>query len=253
VERVSKSVLEARKIIEKGGGVAFTGAGISVESGIPPFRGPNGIWNRYNPEVLDIEFFKTRPAESWRVIKELFYDHFRGIKPNKAHFCLAQLEQEGKIAGVITQNIDNLHQMAGSKKVVEFHGTANWLICLQCESRFPVKEVDLTRLPPRCPYCGGVLKPDFVFFGEPIPEEAFRKSWEWATNCSFMLVIGTSGEVMPASRIPFIAKEYGAKIIEINIRPSAYTNTITDIFIEAPATTGCQLLWPENGGEEVIW
>ena len=233
----------AKGIIEKGGGVAFTGAGISVESGIPPFRGPTGIWSKYDPKILELDYFLKNPEECWNYIRELFYSHFEKVKPNRAHFCVAELEKRGKIVGVITQNIDNLHHLAGSKNVVEFHGTANRLLCLQCGAYYLRDEVDLNQKPyPKCPRCWGLLKPDFVFFGEPIPEEAFYRAVGWVKRANFILVIGTSGEIYPAGNLPIIGKERGAVIIEINLQKSRYTDTITDIFIQAPATEGCRLL-----------
>ncbi|MRJ06204.1 MAG: RNA polymerase subunit sigma [Epsilonproteobacteria bacterium] len=237
-----ETIQKVREIIQMGGGVAFTGAGISVESGIPPFRGPNGLWSRYDPKILDIDYFRANPKRAWEGILELFYLKFQNVKPNFAHFCLADLERKGKILGVITQNIDNLHQLAGSQRVVEFHGTASRLQCLQCGRKYPTSQIGLEKLPPQCPQCGGVLKPDFVFFGEPIPPDAFSQSLQWVSQANFMLVIGTSGEIQPASQLPFLAKERGATIIEINIESSAYTHTITDFFIQSPATKGCQLI-----------
>ncbi|MFN8255013.1 MAG: NAD-dependent deacylase [Bacteroidales bacterium] len=215
--------------------IAFTGAGISVESGIPPFRGEDGLWNKYNPIVLDINFFKKNTLESWKVIRELFYDFFGKAKPNKAHTVLAELENSGIIKSIITQNIDNLHQEAGSKIVYEFHGTANKIRCMQCESLYNSAEVDMKKLPPKCKKCGGILKPDFIFFGEAIPEYANRKSFEEAEKCDVLLVIGTTGEVMPASMIPQIARDNGAKIIEINPEKSHFTNRLTSVYLEGKA------------------
>jgi len=225
--------------------VAFTGAGISVESGIPTFRGPTGLWSKYDPKILDINFFMQNPKESWKYIKEIFYDYMQNINPNDAHKCLAWLEKNYPLKGIITQNIDNLHQKAGSKNVIEFHGTASKLECINCKSKFNSSEISLENIPPLCPKCGGVLKPDFVFFGEPIPTDAFNKSIELATNCDLMIVIGTTGEIMPASQIPILAKQNGAKIIEINIEPSNYTNLITDIFLQDKATVACNKIKKE--------
>lgn len=222
--------------------VAFTGAGISVESGIPTFRGPTGLWSKYDPKILDIDFFIQNPKESWKYIKEIFYDYMQDIKPNEAHYFLADLEKKGILKAVITQNIDNLHQKAGSKNVIEFHGTANKLECLNCKSKFNSFEVPLENIPPLCPKCNGVLKPDFVFFKEPIPKEAFEKSIYYSQNADVMLVIGTTGEIMPASELPLLAKQNGAAIIEINIEPSNYTNSITDIFLKDKATIAAKKL-----------
>ena len=215
---------------------AFTGAGISVESGIPPFRGKDGLWSKYNPIVLDIDYFQNNPKESWLVIKEIFYDFFGEAKPNKAHFALAELEQLGILKSIITQNIDNLHQEAGSKEVYEFHGTSRNLVCTSCSKKIQAEEIDLSVLPPKCNVCGTVLKPDFVFFGEQIPEPANTNSFGEGEKADVFLLIGTTGEIMPASLIPHQAKRNGAKIIEVNVERTKFTESITDVFVKGKAT-----------------
>ena len=215
---------------------AFTGAGISVESGIPPFRGENGLWSKFDPILLDLDYFHKNPLESWKFIKEIFYDFFGEAKPNSAHIALAEMERTGLLNSIITQNIDNLHQQAGSKTVWEFHGTSKYLICEKCGADYLAEEIDLSTLPPRCEKCGAVLKPDFIFFGESIPEIAMKKSIEEAEKADLFLVIGTTGEIMPASMIPYEAKKNKAKIIEINTQPSNYTSTISDLFLQGKAT-----------------
>lgn len=215
--------------------VAFTGAGISVESGIPPFRGKHGIWEQYDPSVLDIDFFTSHPSESWEVISRIFYDYFIDAVPNAAHFLLATLEKKGMLKAVITQNIDNMHREAGSVEVIEYHGNSKWLKCNHCGERYELSNVALNPLPPRCMEDQEVLKPDFVFFGEGIPPEAAGRSVEEVTLADLLLIIGTTGEVMPAGMLPSIAKSNGAKIIEINPRRSAYTSSLTDLFLQGPA------------------
>jgi NAD-dependent deacetylase len=232
----------AKLIINANHTTAFTGAGISVESGIPPFRGKNGLWSKYDPVFLDIEYFKKNPKESWKLIKEIFYDFFGKAEPNAAHFSLAEMEKMGLLHSVITQNIDNLHQKAGSKEVYEFHGNSRYLICTNCEKKYLVHNIDLSSLPPKCNNCGAVLKPDFVFFGEPIPEPARTKSFEETQKADVFILIGTTGEIIPASTIPYEAKKNNIKIIEINTQPSNYTNTITDIFLKGKATEVMQKL-----------
>ena len=212
-------------------GVAFTGAGISVESGIPPYRGPGGLWEQADPEALDYERFAADPSGSWPVIKRIYYDRWGRAEPNAAHYGVAALEHAGIVRAVITQNIDNLHQEAGSQDVCEFHGNMKWLVCVRCGHRFPFRPELLESLPVTCPACGGPAKPDFVFFGEGIPAEAYRHSVAAAQHADVFLVIGTSGEVMPACMIPFLAHEEGARIIEINIADSQYTHTVTDLFL----------------------
>ena len=226
----------AQKIKDAHRSIAFTGAGISVESGIPPFRGPDGLWSRYDPQVLELSYFQRHPLESWEVIKEIFYDFFGQAQPNPAHEALAQLESAGYLHGIITQNIDNLHQQAGSRDVTEFHGTSRRLTCLSCRQTWEFHLDMLDNLPPACPRCGGLLKPDFIFFGEGIPPQAYRRSLAETERADVWLVIGTTGEIMPASRLPIEAQRNGALMIEVNLRPSNYTSTITDIFLPGNAS-----------------
>ncbi|PKK83769.1 MAG: RNA polymerase subunit sigma [candidate division Zixibacteria bacterium HGW-Zixibacteria-1] len=217
---------------------AFTGAGISVESGIPPFRGEGGLWEKYDPGYLEINYFRAHPAKSWPVIKEIFYDFFGSARPNAAHLALAELEKKEILQTVITQNIDNLHQAAGSKEVYEFHGNSQYLICDNCAGRYHVSQINLDELPPCCRQCGGLLKPDFVFFGETVPQEVYSKAVLEAQMSDLFILIGTTGEVMPAALIPPLAKSNGTSILEINVEPSNYTDRISDIFIRAKATEG---------------
>ncbi len=226
----------ARILINSHHTTVFSGAGISVESGIPPFRGPEGLWSKYDPDSLEITFFRRHPLESWKVIKEIFYDYFGNARPNRAHEVVAKLEEMGIVKAVITQNIDNLHQEAGSKNVLEFHGNYSRLLCMRCGKEYDFREEMLNTLPPLCGKCGGLLKPDFVFFGEMIPEPANTLSFEEAEEADAFLLIGTTGEVYPAASIPAMAKNNGAKIIEVNTGPSNHTDYITDIFLQGKAT-----------------
>ena len=214
--------------------VGFTGAGTSAESGIPPFRGEGGIWNKYDPNALNIDYYYRHTQESWDIIREVFYNYFNNvqIKPNPGHEILAKWEKEGRLSCVITQNIDDLHTVAGNKNVYEFHGNMSRFFCSKCGSKFPAKEMKLTERPPHCEKCGGLLKPDFIIFGEGIPEDAYFGSVNAAENCDAFVIIGTSGQVSPANMIPGIAKRQGAKIIEINLEPSTYTHYISDIYIQ---------------------
>jgi NAD-dependent deacetylase len=230
IEKAAKLILNANRV------TAFTGAGISVESGIPPFRGKNGLWSKYDPTFLDIHFFYTNPDDSWKLIKKIFYDFFGKAKPNSAHFALAKMEKNGYLKSIITQNIDNLHHLAGSKKIYEFHGNSRYLVCNNCSQKYNARDIIMSILPPKCKKCGTVLKPDFVFFGEQIPEYARSKSFEETRKSDVFILIGTTGEIIPASMIPYEAKRNNAKIIEINIQPSNYTNTITDVFLKGKAT-----------------
>ncbi|RAK06333.1 NAD-dependent deacetylase [Halanaerobium saccharolyticum] len=214
----------------------FTGAGVSVESGVPPFRGEEGLWNEYDPVILELKNFYKNPEASWHTIKEIFYDYFGKAEPNEAHRVIARLEKDGHVQAVITQNIDNLHQQAGSQNVFEFHGNSRYLICTECGAKYHVTDELLAELPPKCRECGEILKPDFVFFGEAIPERAEKLSFEEAEKADLFIIIGTTGEVQPASLIPVVARSKGAKILEINIEKSNFTDDITDLFIQEKAT-----------------
>lgn len=215
--------------------LAFTGAGISVESGIPPFRGEEGLWNKYNPDVLDLRYYQNNPEECWEYIREIFYDFFAGAIPNKAHQVLARMEQEGLLHSLVTQNIDNLHQEAGSLIVHEFHGNSKRLVCRKCGNEYDAKKIDLSKIPPRCPADKEILKPDFIFFGEGISQPAFENAFADAEKCEVCIIVGSTGEVTPASFVPRTAKQNGATIIEINPRASLFTDTVTDIHLQGNA------------------
>ena len=215
--------------------VAFTGAGISVESGIAPFTGAGGLWNQYDPHFIEINFFLSNPTRSWEEMKKIFFTNMDKATPNKAHTVLGTLEKQGLLRGVITQNIDGLHQRGGSQNVQEFHGTIHMLSCLHCGRKYCLEDVNLDAVPPTC-LCGGVLKPDFVFYGEGIPTRAYEQSLVMAQKADVMLIVGTSGQVMPACSLPYTAKEHGCKIIEVNPQKSAYTDPLTDLYFAQPAT-----------------
>lgn len=232
----------AKQIVDSHYCVAFTGAGISVESGIPPFRGENGLWNKYDPKSFEIDYFLQDSPRSWAIIKDIFYDLFGHVLPNTAHYALAEMEHRGVLKAVITQNIDNLHKDAGSKEVYEFHGSLKQIICLQCRQKVDVAQVDMERVPPACLTCGGLMKPDVVFFGEAIPEYAASKSIDATRKADCMILIGTTGTVAPANTLPYRAKAAGTTIIEINPAASEYTDQITDIFIQDNATRAMEHL-----------
>lgn len=232
-----EAIKQAAQILAKARHItAFTGAGISVESGIPPFRGPRGLWSKYDPVVLDLSYFRQNSHHAWQIIREIFYDFFGKARPNQAHNVLARLEKQGNLKAIITQNIDNLHQESGSTTVYEFHGTAQSLTCQQCGKNFRRRAVSFETVPVLCPECNGLLKPDFIFFGESIPQKALAASLREAEIADVFLLVGTTGEVMPASMIPPQAKQNGAKIIEVNTEESNYTRSITDVFLKGKAT-----------------
>ena len=238
VKRAADLLRKSRKT------VAFTGAGISVESGIPDFRGPDGIWSKIDTKYLDIHYFKRHREDCWPVIHAMFFEPLQKARPNAAHEGLAWMEHEGLLAGVITQNIDNLHHAAGSRTVVEFHGNTRLLVCTHGGCRVAA-DFERLGLPPACPTCGTILKPDFVFFGEGIPFAALRGTEELLKDLEVMLVIGTTGVVFPAGGIPRQARQRGARIIEINLGPSAYTEILSDVFIRLPATRAVEALVKE--------
>jgi NAD-dependent deacetylase len=213
--------------------LALTGAGISVESGIPDFRSPGGLWERYDPaEYGTIRAFRRDPVKVWHMIRDMSETVDRA-QPNAAHVGLAQLQHLGLLHTIITQNIDSLHQKAGASRVIEYHGSSRTLSCLSCGRRFKAEEV-AGEVPPRCA-CGEILKPDVVFFGELIPLEALRESQQLASSCETLFVIGTSAEVAPANSLPRTAKLAGARIIEINVQPTVLTSSFTDIFLQGKA------------------
>jgi NAD-dependent deacetylase len=227
----------AQEIVDSQKAIALTGAGISVESGIPDFRSAEGLWSKYDPEeYAHISAFRSDPTKVWHMIKEMM-DLVLGAEPNSAHVALAELEQMGLLSSVITQNVDGLHQRGGSKEVIEFHGSNQWLVCLQCGYRQEAASFSFEVIPPPCPQCNAILKPDVVFFGEPIPWEAQTRSFEEARTCDLVLVVGTSAVVYPAAGIPTSARQSGAKIIEINTESTPLTGYISDYLIQGTAGT----------------
>lgn len=195
--------------------VALTGAGISAESGIPTFRSKGGLWEKYDPMVYaSIAVFREDPAKYWTIRGE-FIRNYDSYQPNKAHLALAALEEMGIVCHVITQNIDGLHKKAGSQNVTEIHGSLRESYCLQCGKEYLAPHVP-AGLPPYCE-CGGVLKPNTVLFGEPLPKGALETAYHESATCKLMLVIGTSAVVQPAASLPAVAQQKGAKIVEVNI------------------------------------
>ena len=215
--------------------VALTGAGVSVESGIPPFRGKGGIWERIDPmEFAHIDTFMKDPAKVWNVLLKEMKDVIDKAKPNKAHRGLARLEELKILKTIITQNVDGLHQMAGNTDVIEFHGNFAWQRCMKCGKRCETSMIDLSKIPPRCK-CGGIYRPECVFFGEMIPPSDLARSRQAATECDIMVVIGTSALVQPAAYMPVIAKDSGAKVIEINPERTSLTGSVSNYLVMGKA------------------
>ena len=195
--------------------VVLTGAGISAESGIPTFRSKDGLWEKYDPMVYaSVEVFRRDPSKYWQIRGD-FIRNYDTYRPNAAHRALVELEQMGIVRRVITQNIDGLHRKAGSRRVVEIHGSLREIICQQCGKTYLAPNIPEGN-PPHCE-CGGVLKPNTVLFGEQLPPEALEVAIRESSTCRVMLVIGTSAVVYPAAHLPAVAKQHGAKIVEINI------------------------------------
>jgi NAD-dependent deacetylase len=221
IERLAQLILESKKT------VVFTGAGISTESGIPDFRGPGGIWSRYDPEDFTIQKFLSSPAARktiWKMSAE--GGLLAGAEPNPAHHAIAELYQLGKLDCVITQNIDNLHQKAGvpEDKVFELHGNTQWAVCLSCRRRFLMPEV-LQKIKegvevPDCPDCQGILKPDAVLFGEALPQETLQEATRRSQNCDLFIVIGSTLVIYPAAYMPTYAREAGARLAIVNLTPT---------------------------------
>ncbi len=228
ITRAASDILKAKKI------VALTGAGMSVESSIAPFRGKGGIWEKYDPaEYAYIDTLRTNPGKTWILLSEM-QKEITKAKPNTGHLSLAELERMGFLSSIITQNVDGLHHEAGNKNIIEFHGNHRQAYCMECGKQIKSEEISLETLPPRCD-CGGVIRPDVVFFGEAIPHDALTYSNQEARSCNVMLVIGTSAAVYPAASMPEIAKSSGATIIEINIEETGFTGNTSDYFIKGKA------------------
>ncbi|MFC1814920.1 NAD-dependent deacetylase [Thermodesulfobacteriota bacterium] len=227
IEKATKDLIDSKYAI------ALTGAGISTESGIPDFRGPSGVWTK-NPEAEKRAFqsydrFTEDPKRWWeeRLTMPRLLSGLEKATPNPGHYALAELEKLGILKCVITQNVDALHEKAGNKNLLEYHGNTLKLRCISCGSRFSRDEFDLeallqqNKLPPICPECGGIVKSDGVAFGEPIPVNVAQRSLEEAGKCDLMLICGTSATVYPFANLPRVAKQRDAvTIIEINAEPT---------------------------------
>ncbi len=217
--------------------VVFTGAGVSAESGIPTFRGSGGLWTRYDPEeVASIGGFRRNPRAFWEFAKELLVK--REAEPNPAHYAIAELEKMGIVKAVITQNVDMLHQRAGSKRVLELHGSMEYVDCLDCGETYTwddIVEVLNRGDVPKCEKCGSLyLKPRVVFFGEPLPQDVLAEAMEESVKADVFMVVGSSLVVYPAARLPMMAKSKGAKMIIVNLEPTM-GDSVFDVVINGKA------------------
>ncbi len=241
-DRIFREAAEALRA--RRNAVALTGAGISVESGIPAFRGTQGMWEKYDPmEYATIGAFLREPEKVWAMLSEMV-DVLSRAAPNPAHFGLAEMEGLGILRSIITQNVDCLHQAAGSRRVIEFHGNAEELVCLVCWKRYPAREKIREGIPPRCA-CGEILKPNLVLYGEPIPWTVKEDAESEAQECDVLMVIGTSAQVTPACDIPILSKRSGAVIIEINPEETPLTKSVADLHLREKAGTAVTLLLRE--------
>ncbi len=211
----------------------LTGAGVSAECGIPTFRGEGGLWKTYRAEELATPgAFARDPRLVWE-----WYDYRRGIcaskQPNPAHYAITRLDEVLENFLLITQNVDNLHGMAGTSRMVELHGNIFRARCMECGARTTDLPVPLAEIPPMCA-CGGMLRPDVVWFGEALPERAISEASRASGECDLMVVAGTSAVVQPAASMPLIAKQAGAHVIEVNPDPTPLTPYV-DIHLEGKA------------------
>lgn len=232
IETIADMIIQSKQT------VVFTGAGHSTESGIPDFRSPGGIWDRFDPDEFSYQKFLSSEESRekyWEFSKSL-WPILDGAKPNPGHYAITELHQLGKLDCVITQNIDDLHQRAGvpEEKVIELHGTTKWVICLECGRRYPREEI-YSRLQagekvPRCDTCHGIMKPATIAFGQPMPEKETREAQRRSATCDLFLVAGSSLVVYPAAQMPLIAKHNGAKLVIINLTPTPH-DAYADIVI----------------------
>lgn len=244
LEKSAELLLEAEYV------TALTGAGISVESGIRPFRGPGGLWTeKGEPEFDGYQRFLADPKKYWenrleRQSTSSFRSSILSSEPNHGHHSLAKLENMGILKALITQNIDDLHNVAGSERVIEIHGNMKKLRCIKCNSRYSIDKIDFSDLPPLCEECGGFVKGDSVMFGEPIPSDVLRKCFQEADKSDLMLVIGTSAFVYPAASLPLIVKDNGGSLIEMNTMKTPLSS-ICDVCVVGPSGETLPLLVKE--------
>ncbi|HZP41554.1 MAG TPA: Sir2 family NAD-dependent protein deacetylase [Candidatus Binatia bacterium] len=224
IDRAATCLVRARYAI------ALTGAGLSVESGIPPFRGPGGLWTRHGePPMNGYQRFLEDPRKAWEdrlnpsgPMREL-WEALAAARPNPAHLALVALEELGVLKCTITQNVDDLHRAAGTRELLEVHGNATLIRCIACVARYPREAIDFAELPPRCPRCQGILKSDTVSFGEPIPPDVLERCFVESERADCMLVAGTSATVYPAAQFPIAIQQRGGDLVEVNTYDSEIT------------------------------
>jgi NAD-dependent deacetylase len=232
-------ILEAaRAIVTADYPIALTGAGMSVESGIPPFRGPGGLWTKYGePPMNGYQIFLADPKKGWedriRRQDDELWKPLKAAKPNPGHSALAEMEAIGVLRFLITQNVDDLHRQAGHQALAEIHGNWKLIRCIECGSRFQAGEISLATLPPPCPQCEGILKGDTVAFGEPIPQDVLAQCVEHSALADLVLVAGTSATVYPAAGFALDVKRRGGVLVEANLYESEIT-PVCDYSLRGP-------------------
>jgi NAD-dependent deacetylase len=236
LKKIAQWVVTSKKLI------VFSGAGLSTESGIPDFRSPGGVWDRYNPEDFNFQNFlasETSREKYWQMATEM-YESIKPAQPNLAHLAIAELEKLGKLDCVITQNIDGLHSKAGNseEKVLQLHGTAIFVSCLSCGKRYDRDEIQERikkgQKAPRCDDCAGLLKPATISFGQSMPEKETQEAYHRSSLCDLFIVIGSSLVVQPAASMPLVAKRNGARLVIINRDPTPYDD-MADLVIHGQA------------------
>jgi len=231
-----EQIAQAARLIAKAkNGVIITGAGISTPSGIPDFRSRgSGLWEKHNPmEVASLVAFRHHPARFFAWVRPLLAD-ILAAKPNPAHYALAEMQKAGHFSAVVTQNIDGLHQKAGSSNVLEVHGSLDTATCTMCYRTYQAKQFIPKFLEtgeiPKCPHCGGILKPNVVLFGEALPWQVWQKAQEAVRAADLVLVAGSSLEVMPVARLPVEAAMRDVPVIIVNKTPT-YMDVRADIVL----------------------
>jgi NAD-dependent deacetylase len=222
--------------------IVFSGAGLSTESGIPDFRSPGGVWDRYNPEDFYFQNFlasENSREKYWQMATEM-WEPIKKAQPNPAHLAISELEKLGKLDCVITQNIDGLHFRAGNseEKVIQLHGTAIFVSCLSCQKRYDRDEIQERikkgQKAPHCDDCGGLLKPATISFGQSMPEKETQEAYHRSSICDLFIVVGSSLVVQPAASMPLVAKRSGARLVIINRDPTPYDD-MADLVIHGQA------------------
>jgi NAD-dependent deacetylase len=236
IREIAEWIVNAKNV------VVFVGAGLSTESGIPDFRSPGGVWDKYDPEDFYFQNFisnETAREKYWQMATEM-YESMKDAPPNAGHFAIAELERLGKLDCLITQNIDGLHFKAGNseKKVLELHGTAMHVTCLSCSKRYERDDIQARFAAgdrgPRCDTCGGLLKPATISFGQSMPERETAEAYKRSEACDLFMVIGSSLVVHPAAYMPVVAKQGGAKLAIIN-RDETACDSMADIIVNGTA------------------